>query len=280
MRRSTRSTHHYWIVGAVAAVVGVGAYFWSKRLQNEQEAPPAPAAPIETPAAGPVHPIAPLPAEAPLPPLEASDAVLASTADSLLGGQAWRDLLQFDNVVRRWVITIDALPRERIVQRTSPARAVAGELAVEGDSAAGGDSAVAGTAIEGDSAGLMLSSANYPRYDAYVALAESIDPATLVSTYRRLYPLFQQAYTELIRPDGYFNDRLIEVLDHVLATPDFPQAVRLSRPSVMYRYADPELEALSVARKALLRMGPDNARRVKAVVGRVRTELLAASDPD
>jgi hypothetical protein len=32
-----------------------------------------------------------------------------------------------------------------------------------------------------------------------------------------------------------------------------------------------------VGHKALVRMGPDNARRVKAVLERVRAELIAAS---
>jgi hypothetical protein len=34
---------------------------------------------------------------------------------------------------------------------------------------------------------------------------------------------------------------------------------------------------MSVGRKALLRMGPDNARRVKVVLERVRAELMTAS---
>ena len=116
----------------------------------------------------------------------------------------------------------------------------------------------------------MLSSANYSRYEPYVALAEAIDPAALVRAYRRLYPLFQQAYTELVRPNGYFNDRLIEVLDHLLATPDFPAKTELVQPSVAFRFKDAELEAMSVGRKALgPGMGPDNARRVKAVLSSV-----------
>ena len=253
-----------WVIVAIAAAGTLGAYLWSHRQPvAETEVPPT--APIAAPATGPAHPLAPLPAfqQAPLPPLEASDPLVVETAEKMLAGSAWRDLLQVDNAVRRWVITIDALPRERMVQRTSAARPVAGEFVVEGEAEA-----------------LSLSSANYARYDSFVALAESVDPASLVGTYRRLYPLFQQAYTQLIRPDGYFNDRLVEVLDHLLATPEFPQDVHLSRPSVTYRYTDRELEAMSVGRKALLRMGPDHARRVKAVLESVRAELVSASNGD
>ena len=53
-----------------------------------------------------------------------------------------------------------------------------------------------------------------------VRALESIDSAKLVALYVRFYPLFQQAYAELGYPSRYFNDRLFEVIDHLLATPD------------------------------------------------------------
>jgi hypothetical protein len=257
MRRAR--TKPWWLIGAAVAVVGIGAFLWSTRTAPPPAAESGPAL-TEPAARRPAHPIAPLPAEAPLPPLESSDAAALDLVGAANGDPRWRDLLFLDNVVRRWVITIDVLPRERLAQRMSSARPVAGSLAVEGD---------------GET--LTLSPANYARYEAYVAVAEKIDPKTLVGAYRKLYPLFQQGYVDLVRPDGYFNDRLVEVLDHLLAAPEFPQSVSLVQPSVMYRFADPELEAMSVGHKALVRMGPDNARRVKAVLERVRAELIAAS---
>jgi hypothetical protein len=52
------------------------------------------------------------------------------------------------------------------------------------------------------------------RYAAYVKAAESIDTQRLVGFYVRLYPPFQQAHVEPGYPRGYFNDRLIAVIDH------------------------------------------------------------------
>ena len=253
-----------WIVVAIAVAGMLAVYLWSQRRPAEQAAETS--ASVARPATeGPLHPLQPLPRgadqQAPLPPLESRDAIALDLVGAANGDPRWRDLLFLDNVVRRWVITIDVLPRERLAQRMSSARPVAGSLAVEGD---------------GET--LTLSSANYARYEPYVTVAEKIDPKTLVGAYRNLYPLFQQAYVDLVRPDGYFNDRLVEVLDHLLAAPEFPQSVPLVQPSVMYRFADPELEAMSVGHKALVRMGPDNARRVKAVLERVRAELIAASN--
>jgi hypothetical protein len=45
-------------------------------------------------------------------------------------------------------------------------------------------------------------------------------------------------------------------------------------------YADPELESLPSGQKILLRMGRENARRVKNVLQRLRDQLAAASATD
>ncbi|HET7131776.1 MAG TPA: DUF3014 domain-containing protein, partial [Gammaproteobacteria bacterium] len=65
----------------------------------------------------------------------------------------------------------------------------------------------------------------------------------------------------------------LEVVDHLLATPDVTEPVRLVQPSVYYKYADPKLEALSAGQKLLIRMGPDNAAAVKAKLREIQAEL-------
>jgi len=118
-------------------------------------------------------------------------------------------------------------------------------------------------------------------------LAERLSPETLgklVALYARLYPLCQRAYGELGYPNRYFNDRLIDVIDHLLATPevkgpiklvppDVKGPVKLERPWVMYEFADPELEARSAGQKILIRMGAGNAARVKAKLRDIRRQL-------
>jgi hypothetical protein len=46
------------------------------------------------------------------------------------------------------------------------------------------------------------------------------------------------------------------------------------RPWVHYRFADPELESLAAGQKILLRMGPDNERRLKAKLRELRGQLI------
>ena len=102
--------------------------------------------------------------------------------------------------------------------------------------------------------------------------------------YGRLYPLFQQSYEELGYPGRYFNDRLVGVIDHLLAAPEPGGAIavrlvdvqgpeKLTRPWLHYEFADPALEGLSAGQKLLVRVGPVNERRLKARLAALRKAL-------
>jgi hypothetical protein len=76
-------------------------------------------------------------------------------------------------------------------------------------------------------------------------------------------------------PGKYFNDRLVQVIDQLLATPELAGPVQLVltevkgsvptlRPWVRYEYADAALEARPAGQKMLMRMGTENARVLKA----------------
>jgi len=62
-------------------------------------------------------------------------------------------------------------------------------------------------------------------------------------------------------------------IKEVLDTPEPGSGqIELQRVSLVYQFADPKLEALPPLQKQLLRMGPENSRRVKAYL----RELAAA----
>ncbi len=197
------------------------------------------------------------PAEA-TPPLDESDPVVAEWTTEAVGDAAVRAVVP-DNLVRRLVATVDNLPRERVTPRLWPVSTAAGLPVVDKDSGA-----------------LILSPANARRYAPYVTMAESADVDALIAGYKRLYPVFQQAYRELGYPTGNFNDRLVAVIDHLLAAPEIAGPIRLVQPKVIYQFADPELEALSAGQKMMVRMGPDNARRIKARLRLIRQRLAGA----
>jgi hypothetical protein len=120
---------------------------------------------------------------------------------------------------------------------------------------------------------ILLSEANYGRYDRIVSALDATSADRLASVYFRYYPLFQQAYVELGYPSGYFNDRLVEVIDHLLATPDVEGAIELRQPSVYYTFADPDLEALSAGQKLLLRVGPEHRATIKKKLREFRAQI-------
>ena len=66
----------------------------------------------------------------------------------------------------------------------------------------------------------VISADNGLRYTPYVLLIETVDLRRAVAVYVRLYPLLQRAYEDLGYPKRYFNDRLVEVIDQLLAMPD------------------------------------------------------------
>ncbi len=255
------------LVGLVAIIV-LGATAWYFRdawLPQSEPIAEAPVAPVPAPAAD-AGPRYPLPDRAPrdteprelveLPPLDDSDAFfLLEIANAL--HPAFEALLVREAVIDRLVATIDNLPRGKIAESIRPVDSLPDAFDHDLDSD--------GTMVLGPS--------SYLRYDAIVAQVYYADLDTVYDIYRRYYPLFQQAYERLGYPDAYFNDRLVEVIDHLLAAPEPGYPIVLARPNVLYEFADPDLEALSSGQKLMLRVGPDNAATLKRVLEKFRGRL-------
>ncbi len=248
------------------AIAGAAWYFRAQLLpQPEPPAPPPPAPAVDDSAAeaSPRHPLPP-PAAKPqrgelveLPPLDDSDAYfLLEMAD--LFGPDFEVLLQKEAIIDKIVATVDNLPRSRVAEKVRPVGRLAEPFRVV---SAVGDGPV------------YVSPESYLRYDPLVSQLTAADVDAVVDTYQRFYPLFQQSYERLGYPGGYFNDRVIEVIDHLLATPEPGEPIRLVRPHVLYEYADPELEALSSGQKLMLRMGGGNATAVKNTLRELRDKL-------
>lgn len=237
-----------WILGGVVLVaLGFGAWYWFKREAAE------PATVAEEPVAA-AEPAIKNPIESPAD--DGSTATAVERIAALVGPERFAAMFIPDDFVRNLVATVDNLPRQKVATRIIPAKPPAGAFVAVGG--------------EGN---LVLGAANYARYAPWIELVDALDPDAVVELYRRLYPEFQSAYEALGNPDGYFNDRVIEVIDHLLAMPEPPETIALTRPNVLYEFADPGLEAESAGRKLLLRMGPGNAARVKMKLRDIRDRI-------
>ena len=265
--REARTGYVWWVFFLVLAL-SVGAalyYFWSKRdflgLPPIASAPPAtqPAAPAEE--AKPEAPQAQAPSAEPakpLPSIEQSDPMMRDTVSALVGRKAFEAMVYPSQLVRRIVATVDNLPRETAPRRVMPLEPVPGAF---------------GASVEGDE--MVLAAANSQRYAGYVRVFEALDARALAQRYAETYPLFQRAYAELGFPKARFHDRLLAAIDDMLEAPVPTGPVKLVRPKVLYQFADPELEGLSAGQKIMVRMGPENAARVKAKLREIRRELAA-----
>jgi len=256
----------WWLIlfaglGLVAAIL----YFAMQKKEPEsqpqapprREAPAAPAPPPAPPAAPPIrYPIASKSQAKPLPALGESDAAVREALHGLWTDKILEQYFHLDDFIRRVVATVDSLPRQKIALRLMPLKPAAGKFLTTGKNET-----------------LAMSPANAARYAPYVRMAAAVDASKLVALYVRFYPLFQQAYQDLGYPKGYFNDRLVEVIDDLLAAPDAQPPVRLVQPKVFYEFADPQLEARSAGQKILMRIGRENESRIKSKLREIRNEL-------
>lgn len=126
-----------------------------------------------------------------------------------------------------------------------------------------------------DGSSLYMSAASYKRYNGYTDAITALNTSVLVEIFHTLRPLYQQAYDQLGLDPEDFDNAVIRTLDLVLATPDISDPIALKPKSVVYVYADPALESLPALQKQLLRLGPDNLRRIKQQARVLREGLLA-----
>lgn len=267
------------IIVAVVAAAGLGGYlWWQHQHPTAVSAPahvvapaPAPPAPPPTPPPPAAEPAIRHPVTAgrdKLPGLDESDGYIKSALLDLLGKKSALSNLILDGFARRFVTTVNNLATDNAASQSWPVNRTDGHFEVDAPSGSG-----------------VISPKNAARYRPFVDFATGVDSRRAVSLYVRVYPLFQRAYEDLGFPGKYFNDRVIEVIDNLLATPDVAGTIKVKTvttdgtpaapgPGRLYVFDDPALETSTVGQKILLRVGPDNARRLKAKLSEVRQRLI------
>ena len=253
-----------WIV-LLLVLGGLAAWYYSA-LQPTQDHPSVvtlPPAGPDLPQAQAEFPIDPLSELVPdpdtpppdsLPALNESDGEISEQLAALVGAEMLGSYFVLEQVINRIVATVDSLDSRQVAPLVLPVKPAAGTFMTQGLDT------------------LSIHPGNAQRYAPFVRIAATVDTAQAVELYVRYYPLFQEAYAELGKGDDYFNDRLVEIIDHLLATPEPEGPLELVKPEAVYVFADPELEALSAGQKLMLRIGSSNA----AVIMDKLTELRVA----
>lgn len=256
-----RGPHRPWpwiALGLIVVVTALVAYWWFRSRPEPAVEPPVVAepAPAEAPEAEPAEP--PLD----LPPLDASDELLREIVQTLSSHPRLVTWLATDRLVERFTTSV-----VNISEGLSPRSHLEHMVPAEPFTVRRRDGEI------------VPSAKSYARYDALAEIIAALDTEGTVRAYRRLEPLFDEAYADLGYPNHDFDEALIEALDHLLATPVRESPRVLIEEVDVYVYADPELEELSMAQRQLLRTGPENTRRIQEKLAELRRELLETATP-
>jgi hypothetical protein len=104
----------------------------------------------------------------------------------------------------------------------------------------------------------------YDRYNLVGDVFSSLDSEGWVQLYEQSMLLIQEAYTDLGYPDEDFNKTLTAAIVELLKAPVIEGDILLEAKVISYAMADPRLENLSEVQKHLIRMGPENVRKIQA----------------
>lgn len=233
------------LVVVLLLLVAGGVWFFWLRDGNTTEQPAGASDSGEAVAA----PVAPADSAPALPPLDASDAFVRDMVAELSSRPRLAEWLATDHLVRRFVGAVVS-----VAAGTSP-RTELEFMEPEGD-----------FRVASPGRPAAVDPASYRRYDPIAETFVALDTDGTAELYRRLQPLFQEAYRELGFSESTFDGAMARAVETLLAVPvpDEPIQVVSAGTGDTYVYRDPELEELSPAQKHLLRMGPDNVRRVQA----------------
>ena len=157
--------------------------------------------------------------------------------------QQW---LNTDDLVRRSASYLDGLARGNTLSKIFPLTAPEGSFAMHKD---------------GDV--IWLNAGNYERYNATVAVLSSFDMKSLGRIFHFIRPLLETAFAEMGYRPRQMDGIILQSIDNILSTPIIVEPIILTRDSVAYKFADPELEALLPIQKQLLRTGPENTQRLQ-----------------
>ncbi len=247
MRENRGSSKGKWITLSVIVIlaIGLGIYFFSGPKQVK-ELPPVGQEP--KPEGKPEAP--PEVARPPLPevriPLGESDDSIRKKALDLSAQPLWQQWLLNTNLIRRITAAV-----VNIAEGKTPRK----HLGFLGPH-------VPFTALKKDEK-LYLDPHSYGRYNLLADVFASLDTTKTVGLFKEFNPLFQEAYRELGYPQGDFQVILIQAMKELLKVPVVEGEVLVKEAVASYWMVDDPLEDLSDAQKHLLRMGPQNTRKIQ-----------------
>ena len=241
-------------IGVGGLAVGVAAAWWW--MQSHRASVATPTAPTRSES----RLVLPSDPARVLPPLGQMDTFVRALLGSLSSHPDLARWLATDDLVRQMANGIDRIARGQTPGRDLPAFRPNGEFKI---------------VRRGKTA--TIDPVSFRRYDGLTRLVQSLDPRAVAEVYRTIYPRLDEAYRALGRNEGHIDAAVTAALQLLIDAPipDEPTAVVPGR-GATFAYADAKFEQLTAAQKQLLRMGPENARRIQLRLREVRDALSSA----
>ncbi len=184
------------------------------------------------------------------------DELVRTAAARLSAHPSLAALLINDRLLERFVAAVDAVaggfsPRDE-VDFLSPRRAFL---------------------VREDEGRLVIAAGSYRRYSAATDVFASLDVDGSVELYRKFRPRLEEIFEQTAWASEDFDSRFREAVDHLLEIEVPAGQVEVEQRAIVYAFAEDSLENLSHAQRQLLRMGPENARRVQGKLRQLRDAL-------
>lgn len=245
------------LVAAAGLIVGGGAAWWWTR------ADPVPPAAVATNSSEAALAEAKVP-ERTLPPVGQMDTFLRALLGALSSHPDFVRWLATDDLIRQMANGIDRISRGMSPASNLPVLRPTGDFAAQGRRNA-----------------MTIDPASYQRYDRFALLVESLEPRGVAEAYRTIQPRLDEAYRGLGRTDSNVDAAVNQALQLLIDTPVPSGPVELvAGKGATFAFRDPELERLAPIQKQLIRMGPDNMRRIQARLQHIRAELMSSDNRD
>lgn len=183
-----------------------------------------------------------------LPSLNNSDGFVLEKLRALQNGAALVRVLTDEQPIRSIVVFVDNINRGQFPQNSLPYKPVGQEMSVRNI----------------DENLFVMEAGAHDRFNQIIDTFVAIDTDQAMILYRTLQPLFQQAYAEIGSRNANFDDALRSAIAAVLRSPNFEGPHQLVKPSVMFLYADANIENMEEMQKQLIRIGPENTEKLKA----------------
>ncbi|MGB2115286.1 MAG: DUF3014 domain-containing protein [Porticoccaceae bacterium] len=192
-----------------------------------------------------------------LPSLDASDTLVRETITQDQPSKGLSQWLELDDLIRRSASFMDGLARGSVSEKIFPMGPPKGTLTTHRQDGV-----------------IWLNAGNYERYDGVISILLNIDMKNMAKLFHKVRPLLESAFAELGYRPRQMDGIILQTIDNILTTPVIIEPLKLTRDSVVYKFADPELENLMPLQKQLLRAGPENTRRIQQQAKALREALL------